>query len=71
MIRKTVIALAAVATVAAAALAPTSASAFPKFKHHHFHGGFWGFGPGFVSVVPAYDCYVVKTGWNRYVRVCD
>lgn len=74
MIRKLTIALSAVAVVAVAALAPTTASAGGggwKGKHgwhgghgwhgkHGWHGG--GFGVGFYG--PAYyaapDCYVVR-----------
>lgn len=72
MIRKSMIALAAVATLGAAALAPTAASAFPKHHHHHHWGPFGGWwGVGFIDTVPAADCYLVKTGYKRYVRVCD
>src|SRR5689334_5573424 len=74
MIRKSMIALAAVASLGAVALAPTSASAW---GFHHHHGGFgwglgWGFGPTYVDVAP--DCYYVKKsdrfGNVRLVRVC-
>jgi hypothetical protein len=75
MIRKSLLALAAIATVGAAALAPTSASAW-GFKHHHHwgHGFGWGFyGPGYVTYAP--DCYLVKRinrfGEVRFVRVCS
>ena len=71
MIRKSLIALAAVATVAGAALAPTSASAWGK--HHHWHGG-WGFGVGIIDVAPT-DCYLVEKmnrfGQVRVVQVCN
>ena len=77
MIRKSMLALAAIATLGAAALAPTSASAW-GFKHHGwghhgFHGG-WGFyGARYVDVGP--DCYYVKRinrhGFVRLIRVCD
>ena len=76
MIRKSMLALAALATLGAAALAPTSASAW-GFKHHGFgfgHG--WGYGHGFygASYVYAPDCYLVKRvnrhGYVRLVRVC-
>lgn len=75
MIRKTAIALAALTALGAAALAPTSASAW-GFKHHHHHFGHWGgFGLGFVSVAPAYDCYLVqkvtRSGYVKTIRVCD
>jgi hypothetical protein len=73
MIRKSMLALAAITTVAAAALAPTSASAW-GFKHHHGWGhGFGFYGPGYVSYAP--DCYLVKRinrfGEVRLVRVCS
>jgi hypothetical protein len=68
MIRKLTIALGAVAVVAVAALAPTTASAGGGWKgHKHWHGkhgwhGGHGFGVGFYG--PAYyagpDCYVVR-----------
>jgi hypothetical protein len=66
MIRKSLIALAAIATLSAAALAPTSASAWGK--HHHWHGG-WGF--GLIDVAPVSDCYLVQTRGGRLVKVCD
>jgi hypothetical protein len=73
MIRKSLIALAAVATMSVAALAPTSASAW-GFKggwHHHYHG----FGLGFIDVAPVSDCYLVQKvnryGQVRMIRVCD
>ena len=51
MFRKSVLALAAVATVAATALIPTSASA-------HYRGGWWGFRTGlFLSAPLAYGYY--------------
>ena len=77
MIRKSMLALAAIATVGAAALAPTSASAW-GFKHHHHWGhghgfGFGFYGPGYVTYAP--DCYIVKRinrfGEVRFVRVCS
>ena len=80
MIRKSMIALAAVATLGVAALAPTSASAW-GFKHphwgwghhHHWHGG-WGFyGPRYINVGP--DCYYVKrytrSGNVKLIKVCE
>ena len=77
MIRKSILALTAVAALGAAALAPTSASAW-GFKHHHgwghgFHGG-WGFyGARVVDVGP--DCYLVKRvnryGVVRLIKVCE
>jgi hypothetical protein len=70
MIRKTIIAIAAAATVAGVALAPTAASAFPK--HHHWGHGYWGgFGLGIVDVAPVSDCYLVQTRSGRYVQVCN
>jgi hypothetical protein len=77
MLRKTLIALGAVAVLGAAALAPTSASAFGGgkfgggFKHKHF------FGPGFGYGYPTYlynDCYWVKkyTPFGiKFVKVCS
>jgi hypothetical protein len=44
MFRKSLIALAAVATVGAAALAPTAASAKPWGKGWHGHHGLYGYG---------------------------
>jgi len=78
MFRKLAIAFAATAALGVAALAPTSASAFPHHHWHHgWHGGFGvGFyGPGYVA---GPDCYVVKRlvdtpvgpRWRR-VTVCD
>jgi hypothetical protein len=74
MLRKTLVALGAVAVLGAAALAPTSASAgggkFGGFKHNHF----WG--PGFGYGYPTYiynDCYWVKkyTPFGmKLVKVC-
>jgi hypothetical protein len=81
MFRKLAIAFAATAALGAAALAPTSASAFPHHGHHGWHGG-WHGGIGIGLYAPAYyggpDCYVVKRlvetpvgpRWRR-VTVCD
>jgi hypothetical protein len=76
MIRKLVIAVGATAVIAGAAMAPTTASAGWKHKHHRhgWHGG--------ISIyTPAYfgpDCYrvrrVVLTKWGYRVRritVCE
>jgi hypothetical protein len=76
MLRKTILALAAVASIGAAALAPTAASA-------HWHGGghFWGhsWGPhyGFYVGGPGYDSCLrrqwVGTPYGprlRWVNVC-
>jgi len=74
MIRKTLLGFAAVAALGAAALAPTSASAW-GFHHGWAHGwGYgWGYGPGYVNYVD--DCYLVKkvyrSGAIRYIRVCS
>ena len=75
MIRKTLLGLTAIAALGAAALAPTSASAW-GFKHHGWghHGyGFGFYGPGYVSY--ASDCYRVKkvyrSGAVRIFRVCE
>lgn len=81
MFRKFLIAAGATATLAAAALAPTSASAF-GWHGHHGHGGWhrgW-HGPRFYA--PAFvvgsSCYIVKrvveTPYGprvRRVTVCD
>jgi hypothetical protein len=78
MIRKSMLALAAIATLSAAALAPTSASAW-GFKgggwghHHHLHGGYGFYGARYVDVGP--DCYYVKritrSGFVKLIRVCE
>ncbi len=72
MIRKSIFALAAIATLGAAALAPTSASAWGFKGWHHSH---FGFGLGLIDVAPSSDCYLVqKVGRHGYVRtiqVCD
>jgi len=77
MIRKSMLALAAIVTVSAAALAPTSASAW-GFKHHGWGHHGWGYGGlGFygASYVYAPDCYLVKRvnryGQVRLIKVCD
>lgn len=63
MFRKIALALGATAVIGAAALTPTTASAW---HHHHGHHGHWrgGFGLGVGIVAPAAiyasDCYVVK-----------
>ena len=78
MIRKSILAVAAIATLGAAALAPTSASAWGKggWGHGWGHGfGFYGAGYGvnYVDVVPS--CYFVKKinrfGEVRLIKVCE
>jgi hypothetical protein len=69
MIRKTLIAFAAVATVAGAALVPTVAAAKGMHHHHHHHGFGWrGFG---IRVVTSdYGCIRwVRVGYGTYKRV--
>ena len=73
MLRKTILSLAAVAALGAAALAPTSASAHGwKFGGPHFVGGGFGYGyPGYFA--PPMNCYFVKR-WTvfgpEFVKVC-
>jgi hypothetical protein len=77
MIRKTFLAVAAVAALGAAALAPTSASAWGikggwhGHHHHHWHGGLGFYGVNYVGP----DCYWVKRynkfGQPRLVKVCS
>ncbi|MEN3346539.1 MAG: hypothetical protein V7632_174 [Bradyrhizobium sp.] len=77
MFRKVTLALATVATLGAAALAPTAASAKPFgwgfHPHHHFWGGpGLGIGVGFVDS----GCYVTRLVMTPYgyryrtVNVC-
>lgn len=81
MIRKSMLALAAIATLGTAALAPTSASALTiklgsgwgwGHHHHHFGHGYGFYGPRYVY---GGDCYFVKRvnkyGVVRLVRVCS
>ena len=80
MIRKSILALTALTALGAAALAPTSASAW-GFKggwgHHGWgHGyGFYGVGYGARYIDLAPTCYYVKRvnrfGEVRLIRVCD
>lgn len=86
MFRKLTIALGATALLAAAALAPTAASAAPHGGHGHGHGhgrhGGWhgSYGIGFYgpAFAAAPDCYTVRRvvytpygkRWRR-VMVCD
>jgi hypothetical protein len=78
MLRKTIIALTAIAALGGVALAPTVASAGWKGNghhhrhHHHRHGFGWGFyaGPRYVPT----DCYWVKKQTPigvKLVRVCS
>lgn len=83
MIRKLALGLVAAASLTAAALAPTSASAFTVkigngwHPHHHHHHAY-GFGPSFVVGGPVYanSCYQqrlvqTKKGMRwRTVNVC-
>ena len=80
MFRKLVLALGATAVIGAAALTPTTASAWGHGHHHGHWGHGWGYGVGFYS--PTYiagpDCYVVKKVVMTYngprvrrVTVCD
>ncbi|MBR0693537.1 hypothetical protein JQ553_09940 [Bradyrhizobium lablabi] len=77
MFRKVTLALATVATIGAAALAPTAVSAKPfgwggHPQHHHFWGPGFGIGIGFVSS----SCYVSRLVLTPYgyryrtVNVC-
>ena len=61
MFRKIALALGATAVIGAAALTPTTASAWHHGHHGHWHGGF-GLGVGIVAPAAVYasDCYVVK-----------
>jgi hypothetical protein len=79
MIRKLILALGATAVLGAAALTPTTASAWSHGHHGHWHGGY-GLGIGLYAptLVAAEDCYVVKQkvlmpfGWRiRNVTMCD
>jgi len=70
MLRKTVLALAAVAAIGTAALAPTSASAHGLRFHPGFGWGGWGYGPTYFPG----NCYVVKkyTPFGvKIVKVCN
>ena len=84
MIRKTILAIAATVTLGAAALAPTSASAWggKHWGHHHGHWGHgWGHGYGYgigLNYVGIGGCYTVKKLVNtdfglqvRRVTVCS
>jgi hypothetical protein len=76
MLRKTILGIAAAASLSAVALAPTTASAggfWPHHHHHHHHG--FGFGIGYGG--GGYDgCYVTRRVFTPYgvafrtVNVC-
>jgi len=74
MLRKTLIALGAVAVLGGAALAPTSASAGWGHGWGHHHGGI-GIGFGFAPTYTVMsNCYWVKkyTPFGvRFVKVCE
>ena len=73
MLRKTILALAAIAALGAAALAPTSASAHGwKFGPRFGWGYGYGFGPTYFA--PPMNCYWVKkfTPFGvQVVKVCN
>lgn len=79
MFRKLILALGAAATLGAAAMAPTSASAW---GFHGHHGWGWGHGYRFGIYAPVYvggpSCYVVRRLVEtpvgpriRRITVCD
>lgn len=81
MVRKLSLVIAAAASLGAAALAPTSASAFGGHGWHHgwHHGGGWG-GPRVLIGGPAFygypygGCYVrrlVPTPWGPRWRLVN
>ncbi len=79
MLHKLGIALVAAVSLGAAALAPTSASAWGGWHggwHHGWHHG-WGWGPGFYAAYPYYGyggCYVRRlapTPWGPRWRVVN
>jgi hypothetical protein len=66
MIRKTILAAAAIAALGATVLTPSTADAGWKGKkhwhgHHHWHGGFGFYKPYYFG---GYDCYFVKRPWG-------
>ena len=78
MIRKSILALSAIAALSTVALAPTSASAWGFKGGWGHHGWGHGFGVGFVGtdyvdVTPS--CYYVKkiyrSGEVRLIKVCE
>jgi len=66
MLRKTILTLIASATIGAAALAPTSASAWGGYPY--WHGGYWHHGPYFgVYAGPVYGgCTVRRWVYTPY-----
>src|SRR4051812_21034915 len=69
MLRKTVLGIAAAASLSAVALAPSTASAggfiWPNYHHHHHWGHGLGIGIGFVG--GGYDgCYVTRRVFTPY-----
>jgi hypothetical protein len=70
MLRKTILAIAAAAALGAAALAPTSASAYWGGWHGGWHGGGWGWGyHPFVRIYagPGYGgCWVQRWVYTPY-----
>jgi len=81
MLRKTILGIAAAASLSAVALAPTSASAggfiWPTFHPHHHHHWGHGFGIGIGYGYGGYDgCYVTRRVFTPYgvafrtVNVC-
>ena len=74
MLRKTILAAAAMAALGAAALAPTSASAHPWKFGPRFGWGYPRFYPAYVAPVAPLNCYFVKrfTPFGfRVVKVCS
>ena len=76
MLRKLTIAFATAATLGAAVLAPTAASAGGFIWHPHHHHHYWGPGIGIGFVGGGYDCYrtrLVLTPYGyryRTINVC-
>jgi hypothetical protein len=61
MFRKIALAIGATAVIGAAALTPTTASAWHHHHHGHWYGGYaLGVGIAAPVAVLASDCYVVK-----------
>jgi disulfide bond formation protein DsbB len=74
MLRKTILAVAAVAALGATALAPTGASAHGWKFGPRFGGGYPGYGFGPTYFAPPVNCYFVKK-WSpfgfQFVKVCS